>query len=503
MLESLKAMPMKGKLTLAGSALGVVLVAFFLLQLATKPSYETLMSGVQPADTAKVTTALDGAGIAYELQNNGTAIAVQKGTTADARVALASAGVDTSSTSQPGFEDLMAKQKLGTSDFQQKVTYQRALEGEIAKTIDGVAGSGGARVQLSLPGDQLFADEEKPATASVLLGSGSENIEPAQVRGIASLVAGAVEGLKKDEVTITDSSGNMLWPQGDGSDTGATMTKTQAEARYAAQVQAQLTAMLDKTVGDGKAQVTVRPDLDVDKTTQDKVTYAKTGTPLEESTETESLTGAGAAAAAGGQAGVTGNVAAGTNANGAGATGSGSNYRQNSTTTKNGVNKTVERRTLAPGAVKRMDVAVLVDSASKPDLAAIRNALSSAAGIQAARGDTLSVQAVAFAKPPATPAAKAGPIPAGAATYAKYVALGLGVLLFLFFVTRAIRKRERSSLGEPTWLTEISAPRSVSELGDGSQAALAAGGSQRPADRLGSQDPALVAQQLRTWMAED
>ena len=500
MLESLKAMPMKGKLTLAGSALGVVLVAFFLLQLATKPSYETLMSGVQPADTAKVTTALDGAGIAYELQNNGTAIAVQKGSTAQARVALASAGVDTSSTSQPGFEDLMAKQKLGTSDFQQKVTYQRALEGEIAKTIDGVAGSGGARVQLSLPGDQLFADEEKPATASVLLGSGSENIEPAQVRGIASLVAGAVEGLKKDEVTITDSAGNMLWPQGDGSDTGATMTKTQAEARYGAQVQAQLTAMLDKTLGDGAAQVTVRPDLDVDKTTQEKLTYAKTGTPLEESTETETLTGA-AAAAAGGQAGVTGNVAQGAAANGA--TGSGSNYRKNSTTTKNGVNKTVERRTLAAGTVNRMDVAVLVDKNAKPDMAAIRNALSSAAGIQAARGDTLSVQEVAFAKPVATPAAKAGPIPAGAATYAKYVALGLGVLLFLFFVTRAIRKRERSSLGEPTWLTEISAPRSVSELGDGSQAALAAGGSQRPADRLGSQDPALVAQQLRTWMAED
>jgi flagellar M-ring protein FliF len=502
MLESLKAMPMKGKLTLAGSALGVVLVAFFLLQLATKPSYETLMSGVQPADTAKVTTALDGAGIAYELQNNGTAIAVQKGTTADARVALASAGVDTSSTSQPGFEDLMAKQKLGTSDFQQKVTYQRALEGEIAKTIDGVAGSGGARVQLSLPGDQLFADEEKPATASVLLGSGSENIEPAQVRGIASLVAGAVEGLKKDEVTITDSSGNMLWPQGDGSDTGATMTKTQAEARYGAQVQAQLTAMLDRTLGEGKAQVTVRPDLDVDKTTQEKLTYAKTGTPLEESTENETLTGAGAGAgAAGGQAGVTGNVAQGTN--GTTAAAGNSNYRKNSTTTKNGVNKTVERRTLAPGTVNRMDVAVMVDKNAKPDMAAIRNALSSAAGIQAARGDTLSVQEIAFAKPAATPAPKAGPIPAGAANYAKYVALGLGVLLFLFFVTRAIRKRERSSLGEPTWLTEISAPRSVAELGDGSQAALAAAGSQRPADRLGTQDPALVAQQLRTWMAED
>ena len=501
MLESLKAMPMKGKLTLAGSALGVVLVAFFLLQLATKPSYETLMSGVQPADTAKVTTALDGAGVAYELRNNGTAIAVQKGSTAQARVALASAGVDTSSTSQPGFEDLMAKQKLGTSDFQQKVTYQRALEGEIAKTIDGVAGSGGARVQLSLPGDQLFADEEKPATRLAMPRTCAGSMFSLPLPSRTEAVAGAVEGLKKDEVTITDSSGNMLWPQGEGSDAGATMTKTQAEARYGAQVQAQLTAMLDKTLGDGKAQVTVRPDLDVDKTTQEKLTYAKTATPLEESTETETLTGAGAAAA-GGQAGVTGNVAQGTNGNGA-ATGSGSNYRKNSTTTKNGVNKTVERRTLAAGTVNRMDVAVLVDKNAKPDMAAIRNALSSAAGIQAARGDTLSVQEVAFAKPVATPAAKAGPIPAGAATYAKYVALGLGVLLFLFFVTRAIRKRERSSLGEPTWLTEISAPRSVSELGDGSQAALAAGGSQRPADRLGSQDPALVAQQLRTWMAED
>ena len=348
MLESLKAMPMKGKLTLAGSALGVVLVAFFLLQLATKPSYETLMSGVQTADTAKVTTALDGAGIAYELQNNGTAIAVQKGTTAQARVALASAGVDTSSTSQPGFEDLMAKQKLGTSDFQQKVTYQRALEGEIAKTIDGVAGSGGAHVQLSLPGDQLFADEAKPATASVLLGSGSENIEPAQVRGIASLVAGAVEGLKKDEVTITDSSGNLLWPQGDGSDTGATMTKTQAEARYAAQVQAQLTAMLDKTVGEGKAQVTVRPDLDVDKTAQEKLTYAETGTPLKQTRDDRDAARAPRRATARRPGGRHGQHRQARRER-PGATGNGSNYRKTSTSTKLGVDKIVERRTIAAG----------------------------------------------------------------------------------------------------------------------------------------------------------
>jgi flagellar M-ring protein FliF len=500
MLESLKAMPMKGKLTLAGSALGVVLVAFFLLQLATKPSFETMLTGVAPADTAKVTAALDGAGVGYELQNNGTAIAVQKGSTAKARIALATAGVDTSSTKQPGFEDLMAKQKLGTSNFQQKVTYQRALEGEIAKTIDQVAGTGGARVQLSLPGDQLFADEAKAATASVLLGSGSDAIEPAQVRGVASLVAGAVEGLKKENVTITDGSGNLLWPS-EGSDaaTGGA-TKVQAEARYAAQEQARLTTLLDRTVGAGNAQVIVRPDLNMDKVDQEKLTYGRRGTPLKQARDTETLQGTGTTA--GGQAGVTGNTA---NGNAATTAGGNSNYRKSSSSTDMGVDKTVERRTLAPGAVNRMDVAVLVNSGAnpKPNVTAIQNALTSAAGIQAARGDTLSVQAVPFAKEPAAETPKASPIPAGAADYAKYVALGLGIMLFLFFVTRAIRKRESSTLGEPTWLREISSPRTVAELDGGRITLPAAPQTKRTVEQLVDSEPAAVAAQLRTWMAED
>jgi flagellar M-ring protein FliF len=167
MLDSIKAMPMKSRIAMAGSILGVLLVAVMLFKLATKPSYETVMSGVQPAETAKITTALDSAGIAYELQNNGTAVAVQSGQAAQARVALASQGLDAaSSSSQPGFDALMSKQKLGTSSFQQQVTYQRALEGEIATTINGVAGTGGARVQLTLPQDTLFADDAARATPS-------------------------------------------------------------------------------------------------------------------------------------------------------------------------------------------------------------------------------------------------------------------------------------------------------------------------------------------------
>jgi flagellar M-ring protein FliF len=503
MLDSIKAMPMKSRIAMAGSILGVLLVAVMLFKLATKPSYETVMSGVQPAETAKITTALDSAGIAYELQNNGTAVAVQSGQAAQARVALASQGLDAaSSSSQPGFDALMSKQKLGTSSFQQQVTYQRALEGEIATTINGVAGTGGARVQLTLPQDTLFADDAKPATASVLLGGSGDAIEASQVKGIAGLVAGAVSGLKTSNVTITDGSGNILWPQQGDATSGGT-SKAAAESRYAAQVQAQLMAMLDSTVGVGKAEVTVRPDIDVDKTTQDKLTYGKKGVALKVAKDTEKLTGASAGSAAGGTAGVTSNLANGSTTASAGS-GSGSNYNKDGTTTDYGVDKVVEHRVLAAGTVNRMDVAVVIDKAAAANIPALTKALNSAAGIQTARGDTLTVAQVPFAKAAAATTPKASPIPAGAIGYAKYAGLGVGLLLFLFFVTRALKKRESSALAEPTWLTEISAPRTLGELegGVGEPVALGPGSTQAAVEQFADQAPDKLAKQLREWMEE-
>src|SRR4051794_17376235 len=128
-------LPTRSKIVLGISALGVIAVLLFMVRLASSPSYTTLASGLQPADTGKVTAALDAQGIAYELESNGTAVGVEKGKVALARVALATAGVNMSTSgTEPGFE-LFDKQKLGASDFQQQVTYQRALEGEIARTI--------------------------------------------------------------------------------------------------------------------------------------------------------------------------------------------------------------------------------------------------------------------------------------------------------------------------------------------------------------------------------
>src|SRR5919202_6617468 len=234
----------KGRLMLVGSTLGILLVGFLMLRLASAPSYSTVMAGIDPAQTGKITAALDAKGVKYEIRNNGTAIAVDKAQIADARIALAEKGLPNSA--QPGFE-LFDKQKLGASDFQQQVTYQRALEGQLAGTIGQIDGVGGATVQLVLPQDQLFEDKQSQAKAAVLLSGSGQNLQPGAVRGIAQLVSGSVKGLSQNQVSITDSSGQLLWPNSAGGATDGEMaatTKQAAEARYSQSVEANLNALL-------------------------------------------------------------------------------------------------------------------------------------------------------------------------------------------------------------------------------------------------------------------
>src|SRR3954469_3560551 len=388
----------KGRLALVGSVLGVLLIGFLMMRMASDPSYSTVMGGVDPAQTGKITAALDAKGVKYEIRNNGTAVAVDKSQMATARIALAEKGLP--NAAQPGME-LMDKQKLGASDFQQQVTYQRALEGELAKTIGQIDGVGGATVQLVLPQDQLFESKQTAAKAAVLLSNPGDSLEPGAVRGIAQLVSGSVHGLSTNQVSITDNTGQLLWPTQAGGATDGQMaatTKQAAEARYAQSVESNLTAMLTQTLGPGKAQVQVNADLNMDQSTQNELTYGKKGVPLESSKENEKLQGGGST---GGAAGTASNTVPGYAAGGAG---SASNYNHTNGSTKWGVNKKITHTKVAPGAVNSLNVGVMIDaSVPKAQVAAIRQAVSSAAGITPARGDKLSVAQVAFAKPPVPP----------------------------------------------------------------------------------------------------
>src|SRR4051812_47683335 len=492
----------KGKAVMAASAVGVVVLLFVMMKLASAPSYTTMLTGLNPAETGKITAALDTAGVGYRIDNNGTALSVDKGKVAPARIALAEQGLP--SKGQPGFE-LFDKQKLGASDFQQKVTYQRALEGQIASTIGHVQGVSGAQVSLVLPEDQLFSEDQSPATAAVLLSGSSTNLDPSSVRGIASLVSSSVKGLKPQNVSITDASGQLLWPNSDSASGGTgSANKLTAQSRYNAQLQGSLDAMLAQTLGAGKARVQVSSDLNVDQSTLDKLTYAKKGIPLKQTEETERLRGGGSTSG-----GATGSASNLPSYAGSAAGGSNSNYQRKSTQTDFGVDKTVQRTTVAPGQVNRLSVGLVVDKSVPPaQVAQIKNAVSAAAGVDTTRGDVLNVSQVAFAKPPATPAAG----PAGDMMgYAKYGAAGLGLLVFLLFLMRQLKRRERESLGEPTWLRQIEAPTTLADLEAGRTTRMPALATEMPgpsatrvsAESIAEKDPERVAQQIRTWMEED
>jgi flagellar M-ring protein FliF len=355
-------------------------------------------------------------------------------------------------------------------------------------------------VQLVLPKDELFAEDAKPATAAVLLSGASAGLDPGAVRGMAQLVASSVPGLALDKVSITDGGGQLLWPREGSADGGFGATsKLAAQDRRDAAMEAELSALLARTVGPDKAQVQVASELNVDKARERTLRYADEGVALREKTEEERLRGGGAGA--GGRAGADANIPG--YAAGGGAGGGTSNYRRQSDETEFGVDKTVRDTEIAPGAVERQSVSVLLDESVPPAMAAeLNRAVSAAAGVDRRRGDTITVSRVPFARPaaPEQPTAVAGML-----GHAKWVALGLAGLLFLFFVRRGLRRREAEALGEPMWLREVTAPQSLSAL-EATQALPALPGAnpaRSRAEQLATGQPEKVAAQMRQWMQED
>jgi flagellar M-ring protein FliF len=491
----------KGWAMVGGSAAAAIVFLVVIMHFASAPSYSTLLTGLDPAQTGKITSTLDAKGVGYQIQNGGTALAVESSQTSEARIALATAGLLGVGSTQPGFE-LLNSSQLGASNFQQQVTYQRALEGQLDQTIEQIQGIDSATVNLVLPNqqDELFGDNSQSSSASVLLDD-SGSVDSSQVKGIAELVASSVQGLDDQKVTITDSTGDLLWPASGSDASGGDPTSQQsADNQYDATTAAAVTGLLAQTLGPGKAQVVVNANLNANQATSDTLTYGKKGVPLTAQTQTETLKGGSPTAS-----GTTGTIPAYAASTGS----SSSNYSNKTANTTYGVDKTVTHAVIAPGAVNDQTVSVLVDkSVPASALPAIRNAVAGAVGLNPKRGDTLSVSQIAFAKPAATP------IPASSTKmigYAKYALIGFGALLFLFFMRRSIKRREKEGFtGQPTWLRELETPRPLAALASGDEAQTdvkrlrsPVNVPKRQVEELVERDPDRVAQQVRAWMSED
>jgi flagellar M-ring protein FliF len=492
----------KGWLMVGGSALATIAFLYILTTMASAPSYTTIMAGIPLANTNKVETTLAGAGVSYQLESNGTAVAVASAQVGQAQAALATAGLLTNSSASSACMSQMSNgSSLGQSNFQQSVAYQTCLEQQLNSAIASIQGISSANVQLAIPSqtDQLFGSTASPS-ASVLI-SDSGMLGAGAVRGIADLVAHAVTGLSPDNVTITDENGQLLWPSSADGEGGGLLSKQSAEASYDASVANHVNANLVGLFGAGAALVSVNADLDANQVTEQSLAYSKTCVPQTQTLTTETLTGATPSSTTNG----TPSYTAGTTGN--------SNYKSRSSSVSSACGKRVTTNVIAPGAINRQTVSVLVSSKlPAATVTAIKQYVAGAVGINTKRGDTLTVGQAAFK---ATPAVAAAAAPSPMMSYAKYGLIGLGTLLFLFFMSRSLKRRENEAFqGVPTWLRELEAPRSLAELEAGVDLNGEPSGkfkqlhspinvARQQVDDLVDRDPERVAAEVRRWYNED
>lgn len=356
---------------------------------ASTPTLQPLFTNLAASDASAIVDQLDSEGVTYELADGGSSILVPQTEVYRMRLAMSSAGLPASADT--GYA-LLDEQGVTASQFQQQVTWQRALQGELARTISSIQGVEAATVNLAIPAKDVFLDETAAPTGSVLVETRPGAELPAQqVQSIVHLVASSVEGLSPDDVTVVDGDGRLLSAAGSGGGAAGGL-RDQQTTDYETRVSSALQAVLDTVVGPGNGFATVTADLDFDSTDRTSETFSapEDTPPLSSSTTSEQYTGGGGAAT-----GVLGpdniQVPSGTGD-------SDSSYTKTSTTENNSVNKVTERTSTAPGSLRRQSVSVVVNSRSVGDLdiTALRDAVTAAAGIDAERGDVLSVSRMPF-----------------------------------------------------------------------------------------------------------
>ncbi|PYY43334.1 MULTISPECIES: flagellar basal-body MS-ring/collar protein FliF [unclassified Curtobacterium] len=370
-----------------------------------KPSYAPLFTGLAAADASSITDQLTTDGVPYQLTDGGATILVPQDKVYGERLAAASNGLP---SSNEGGYSLLDTMGVTSSEFQQDVTYKRAIEGELAKTISAMDGVQTASVQLAIPEKSVFVDEEKDPTASVFIATknGAE-LGSDQVQAIVHLTSAAVEGMQPTDVSVVDQKGQTLSAVG----TGATGSGTDQAADYDAATSKKIQDLLDTTLGAGNASVVVSATMSDNSGTRTTESYTTPTTgPValnESSTKEEYGAGSGAGANATGVLGPD-NIAVPNGTAGAGTDGG---YQNESATKNNAVDKTTETTQIPAGAMDRQTISVALNSGATSvqgvNLQSINDLVANAAGIDTARGDRVEVAMMDFDTSAADDAAKA------------------------------------------------------------------------------------------------
>ena len=468
---SVRRMAVGQQLVLAGAFVAVVGLVFFVSRMGSSPEMGILYSDLEPQAAAAIVDELEGRNIDYELSDGGRVVWVPQTLVASTRLDMSSAGLPDAS----GGWSILDSQGITSSEFDQRVGYQRAMEGELASTIAVIDGVSSAKVHLVIPEQDLFVADEVRSSASVLLQmEGSETMSPTQVQAVVNLVASSVEGLASTEVTVTDGSGRLLAGgdveglAGMESDNQLRMTES-----FEGDLERELASLLSAVVGEGRSVVTVSADLDFDEviTTQEEFTEPVTADgvtlPRAETTRTEQYDS--------GNEGEAGGVDIETEIldQPAEEIADRTNYQLNERDVSFALNSVVTSTEKAPGAIRSLSVAVVIDEevVDAEQLSEIETIVSAAVGADEARGDLVAVTLLPFdvtleeqqqlieeAEAEAAAAAGGSPVP-----LIRTIGSVLIALVVLVFGLLQLRKTSRR---------EVIDSINLAELPDGGPAAL-------------------------------
>ena len=353
------------RLLLMGVAVSTVVAFLVMIYFLNQPDMRVLYTNMAPEDASRVVELLKASKTPYELRDNGNTILVPADSVYEQRLKVAGEGV--MHGQGVGFE-LFDQLKVGQTDFVQRINYTRALQGELSRTISEFPQVDRARVHLVLPQKSLFIEEQKRASASVVLTlKRGQKLDAKQLQGVVNLVAMSVEGLTPDHITITDTTGQSLYqPRGDGGMEGMTTTQFEYKNTFESNLENRIEQLLTPIVGPGRAIVKANVDLDFSQRTIRKELYDPNVTVVRSEQKNEETTSGSAAVDAngattsprGGGAGVPNS-----NFRGEGYSGTESSQkssRQNSTTNYE-INKEEQNVVTPVGDLKRQSIAVIVD----------------------------------------------------------------------------------------------------------------------------------------------
>ena len=384
-----------------GALIAVLLAIFgFSFWYGSKPDLVPLYTNLETKDAGDVVNSLKESGVSYQIEENkrGTTIYVPATQVHDVRLELAANGLP---RGNKGFE-LFDDSKLGVTEFQNKVNYLQALQGELTRTIEQIDIVQKARVHIVLPEDSLYKKNEKPATASIMLMlQPNEQLTDAEIKGIVNLVAHSIQGLSPENITVVDEAGNILNEKSEDNLAKEQRMSIQAlnqiemTRKVRDHIQQNIQSMLDNSLGEGNAFVRVSVELDFDEHKTDRQTF----TPVVDesgiirSQQDISETYNGESNIPGGAAGVQGNipgyVAEDRNAN--------AEYERKESTRNYEVNEENQNIIAAPGSIRRLTVAVLVnDTVTEPQQEGLLRTVQSAAGYNEERGDLVTVEPLPF-----------------------------------------------------------------------------------------------------------